>query len=103
MFSRQQSVEFVKGEKLEEDKMDINAIPDIEMLSGKVVEFLEFYDDPKIVELRKNNHPNYLHKLYERFEMMPLSMILRQHSTRNDGWNRGSGVMTYGKSFQTRS
>jgi hypothetical protein len=80
MFTCQQQknspqVEIIKGGELEEDRMDINAIPNIELLSSKVVEFLEFYDDPKITELRKNNHSNYLFKLYERFEMMPTSMI----------------------------
>lgn len=81
MFTRQQSkpktpqVELIKGGNLEEDQMDINAIPDIELLSSKVVEFLEFYDDPKIVQLRKNNHSNYLFKLYEKFDIMPVSMI----------------------------
>jgi hypothetical protein len=77
MFSRNQkpAVEFVKGGELEEDRMDINAIPDLELLSSKVVEFLEFYDDPKIKKLREESHSNYLFKLYERFEIMPASMI----------------------------
>jgi hypothetical protein len=69
------SVELIKGGNLEEDKMDINAIPDIQLLSSKVVEFLEFYDKPEIVKLRKENHSNYLFKLYERFEVLPASMI----------------------------
>jgi hypothetical protein len=69
------AVELIRGGDLEEDKMDINAIPDIELLSSKVVEFLEFYDEPSIVKLRKENHPHYLFKLYERFEVLPASMI----------------------------
>ena len=69
------TVELIKGGELEEDRMDINAIPDIELLSSKVVEFLEFYDEPSIVRLRKENHPHYLFKLYERFEILPASMI----------------------------
>ena len=69
------TVELIKGGNLEEDKMDINAIPNIELLSSKVVEFLEFYDNPDIVKLRKENHPNYMFKLYENFEMLPSSMI----------------------------
>jgi len=69
------SVELIRGGDLEEDRMDINAIPDIELLSSKVVEFLEFYDEPAIVKLRKENHPHYLFKLYERFEILPASMI----------------------------
>ena len=80
MFTRQQQknspqVEIIKGGELEEDKMDINAIPDIELLSSKVVEFLEFYDEPETTKLRKENHPHYLFKLYERFEILPASMI----------------------------
>jgi hypothetical protein len=71
----QPTCEIIKGGDLEEDKMDINAIPDIELLSSKGVEFLEFYDEPQIVKLRKENHSHYLFKLYERFEMIPLSMI----------------------------
>lgn len=73
--NNQPTCELIKGGELEEDRMDINAIPDIELLSSKVVEFLEFYDDPEIVKLRKENHPHYLFKLYERFEMIPASMI----------------------------
>lgn len=69
------TVELIKGGDLEEDRMDINAIPDIELLSSKIVEFLEFYDEPDIVKLRKENHPHYLFKLYERFEVLPASMI----------------------------
>ena len=69
------TVELIKGGNLEEDKMDINAIPNIEVLSSKVVEFLEFYDDLSIIKLRKENHPNYMFKLYERFEVLPASMI----------------------------
>jgi len=77
MFSRNKkpTAEFVRGGELEEDKMDINAIPDLELLSSKIVEFLEFYDDPKIKKLREESHSNYLFKLYERFEIMPASMI----------------------------
>ena len=83
MFTHQQNkkqntkpnIELIKGGELEEDRMDINAIPDIELLSSKVVEFLEFFDEPSIALLRKNNHSHYLFKLYERFEMMPTSMI----------------------------
>lgn len=69
------TVDLIKGGELEEDRMDINAIPDIELLSSKVVEFLQFYDEPSIVRLRKENHPHYLFKLYERFEVLPASMI----------------------------
>ena len=69
------TVELIKGGELEEDKMDINAIPNIELLSSKVVEFLEFYDEPEIVKLRTENHPHYLFKLYERFEVLPASMV----------------------------
>jgi len=69
------SCELIKGGELEEDNMDINAIPNIELLSSKVVEFLEFYDDPQIIKLKKENHSHYLFKLYERFEMLPASMI----------------------------
>ena len=73
MFSRNQNpeVELVRGGELEEDKMDVNAIPDIELLSSKVVEFLEFYDDPQIKKLREEAHSKYLFKLYERFEILP--------------------------------
>ena len=69
------SVELIKGGDLEEDHMDINAIPDIELLSSKVVEFLEFNEKPETIKLRKENHPHYLFKLYERFEVLPASMI----------------------------
>jgi len=77
MFSQNQkpTVEFIKGDELEEDRMDINAIPNLEVLSAKVIEFIEFYDNPDTKKLRETNHPNYLYKLYERFDVMPTSMI----------------------------
>jgi len=75
MQNSQAKFELVKGEPLEEDKMDIKAIPNIEVLSSKVVEFIEFYDDPKTKKLRETNNGAYLNLLYDRFEILPLSMI----------------------------
>jgi hypothetical protein len=69
------SVELLRGGDLEEDKMDMNAIPDIDLLSSKVVEFLEFNEQPEIIKLKKENHPHYLFKLYEKFDILPASMI----------------------------
>lgn len=72
------NVELVTGDQVEEQNnrvMSVSAIPDVVELSNKMIEFLEFYDDPVNVNLRKTNYPNYLNAMYEKFEKMPASMI----------------------------
>ena len=61
----------------EKDKrvMSVSAIPDVLELSRKVVEFIEYYDNPATKNLRLTNYPVYLNTLYEKFEKMPASMI----------------------------
>ena len=72
------NVQLITEDELnEKDKrvMSVSAIPDVLELSKKVVEFIEFYDDPNTKNLRLTNYPMYLNTMYERFEKMPTSMI----------------------------
>ena len=82
MFARHKqdntNVQLIREDELDEkDKrvMSVSAIPDVLELSRKVVEFIEFYDDPNTKNLRLTNYPMYLNTMYERFEKMPTSMI----------------------------
>jgi len=59
----------------ENRQMSVSAIPNVTQLSNMMIEFLEFYDDPKIAKTRKSNYANYLNLMYEKFEKMPASMI----------------------------
>ena len=64
-----------ESEVHEKRVMSVDAIPDVVKLSGKVLEFIDFYDDPENEKLRKTNHGLYLNKMFDSFEMMPASMI----------------------------
>jgi hypothetical protein len=55
--------------------MSVNAIPDVVLLSQKVLDFIEFYDRPDIVKMRLDTYPMYLNLLYDEFNMLPSSMI----------------------------
>jgi hypothetical protein len=56
-------------------KMSVDAIPDVNVLSQMVVDFIEYYDMPSTKTLRDTNYPFYLNSLYDKFNMMPMSMI----------------------------
>jgi hypothetical protein len=55
--------------------MSVDAIPDVVLLSQKVLDFIEFYDSPDTVKMRADSYPHYLNSLYENFSMLPSSMI----------------------------
>ena len=52
-----------------------NNIPDLTQLTTKILEFIEFHDDPTTQELIKNNKSNYNYILSERFEIIPIAMV----------------------------
>jgi hypothetical protein len=56
-------------------KMSVDAIPDITLLSSLVVDFIEFYNDPSVTQIRKLEHGRYLNMLFDKFEKLPASMI----------------------------
>lgn len=73
-------VELISEDNLQEkDKdtrvMSVSAIPDVTELSNQMIAFLEFYDRPDVVKMRKHNYANYLNSLYDNFSTMPASMI----------------------------
>jgi hypothetical protein len=55
--------------------MSVDAIPDVVLLSQKVLDFIEFYDRPDIKKIRLETYPTYLNMLYDKFNMLPSSMI----------------------------
>ena len=53
----------------------MNNIPDLTQLTTKILEFIEFHDDPTTQELINNNKSNYNYILSERFEIIPIAMV----------------------------
>jgi hypothetical protein len=53
----------------------INAIPDLELLTTKIIEFLEFIDKPEIINMKENEPGNFNYIVNEKFSMLPLSMV----------------------------
>ncbi len=54
---------------------NVNAIPDLELLTTKIIEFLEFVDKPEIITMKENEPGNFNYIVNERFSMLPLSMV----------------------------
>lgn len=54
---------------------DVNAIPDLEKLTDKILEFIEFYDKPEIKKLRDEQRGNFNYMVGEQFSMLPPAMI----------------------------
>jgi hypothetical protein len=54
---------------------DVNAIPDLTLLTDKILEFIEFYDAPETKTLRDTLMGNYNYIVGERFSVLPPSMI----------------------------
>ena len=54
---------------------NIPDIPDLTLLTSKILEFIEFYDEPTTQELIKNNKGGYNLIINEKFEIIPLGMI----------------------------
>jgi hypothetical protein len=53
----------------------MNNIPDLTQLTTKILEFIEFHDNPTTQELINNNKSNYNYILSERFEIIPIAMV----------------------------
>jgi len=84
------NVELVTEDQLQEKDnrvMSVSAIPNVLELSNMMIEFLEFYDTPSIVSMRKNNYANYLNTMYEKFSKMPTSMITLLSDEKNRALN----------------
>ena len=54
---------------------DINAIPDLTLMTSKILEFIDFIAIPSTKELKKNNIGGYNYIVDERFSILPISMI----------------------------
>ena len=53
----------------------MNNIPDLTQLTTKILEFIEFHDDPTTQELIKKSKSEYNYILSERFEIIPIAMV----------------------------
>ena len=53
---------------------DVDAIPDLTLLTDKILEFIEFSDLPETKTLKENNIGNYNYILSQRFDKLPSSM-----------------------------
>jgi len=88
--NKKNNAELITEDQLpEQDKrvMSVSAIPNVVELSNMIIEFLEFYDKPDIVIMRKNNYANYLNTMYEKFSKMPASMITLLSDEKNRAEN----------------
>lgn len=54
---------------------DINAIPDLTLLTTKLLEFIEFEEKEEIQKLKKGNKGEYNYIINEKFQMLPPTMI----------------------------
>jgi hypothetical protein len=54
---------------------DINAIPDLVELTNKVLEFIEFEDNPETQRIKKNDRGYYNYIVEERFDKLPTTII----------------------------
>jgi len=54
---------------------DINAIPDLTLLTTKLLEFIEFEEKEETQKLKTNDKGQYNYILNEKFEMLPPTMI----------------------------
>jgi len=90
MFHRQQEQEKLNASLMPDNskrELSVDAIPDLEKLTQDVLDFLEFYHDPRSKKLRQNNFPKYLNEMYNRFESMPESMIRLLSDEKNQKTN----------------
>lgn len=55
--------------------MTAESIPDIEDLTSKVVDFLQFIDDPDMIEMEKTDNVKYFQMVNSSFESLPYSII----------------------------
>ncbi len=53
----------------------ISSIPDLELLTTKIIEFLEFVDKPEIITMKENEPGNFNYIVNEKFSMLPVSMV----------------------------
>ncbi len=54
---------------------DINAIPDLTLLTTKLLEFIEFEEKEETQKLKEEDRGNYNYIVYKEYEMLPPSMI----------------------------
>ena len=55
-------------------QMDKDAIPNLEVLTNEIFDFLVFIDEPQIIELRNSQNGNFLKLVEEKFKNIPLSI-----------------------------
>jgi hypothetical protein len=67
--------------------MSIPQIPDLTLLTTKILEFIEFYDEPLTQELLINNKTGYNLIVDERFSIIPVAMIRLLSDTQNRASN----------------
>jgi hypothetical protein len=67
--------------------MSIPQIPDLTLLTTKILEFIEFYDEPVTQELLINNKTGYNLIVDERFSIIPVAMLRLLSDTQNRASN----------------
>jgi uncharacterized protein YdiU (UPF0061 family) len=54
---------------------NINAIPDLTLLTTKLLEFIEFEEKEETQKLKEEDRGNYNYIVYKEYEMLPPTMI----------------------------
>jgi len=86
-----------------ENAPTISSIPNLELLTDNVLNFIEFFDNPKIQELKKNQPGNFNYLVNEKFNTLPVSMIklLSDLDNRESNLEKILEMITLLKSVQT--
>ncbi len=53
----------------------VSAIPDLELLTTKIIEFLEFMDQPEISSMKEHEPGNFNYLVQQKYSMLPVSMV----------------------------
>lgn len=54
---------------------DISAIPDLTLMTTKLLEFIEFEEKEETQKLKEENRGNYNYVIYKEYSMLPPTMI----------------------------
>ena len=60
--------EHIKNKQFVEPKLDVAAIPDLDVLLGDILEMLEYMDKPEMIDLEKTNEATYEQHLDTKFD-----------------------------------
>ena len=66
---------------------NLENMPDLTLLTSKILEFIVFHDDPETQELKSTNMGGYNYIISERFEIIPVAMVKLLSDIKNRATN----------------